>query len=448
MKREQLLAPSLNRNREVRRVADSDEWLPPTRRIHSGLFVMTLIMTCFGLVMLFSASMSGSYASQAGNSMFVVIKQAGITAIGLVAALFLAIVIPVRIFDHFWITLGLYGLTSALLVYVKLFGIVLNGARRWISVPVLGSFQPSELAKIAMVFCFAGYVSMIRRRRVKGGLRFRSPLRQFLADGWLDILIPAGAFLIWLVLIVLQPHFSCTIIMGFILLVIFLAAGIRLRSWISAISQLLVILLIAGVLFTAALPVLKATGLQSEIEKNFAHVGDRIDTFFNPEEASADDTYQVDQSVIAIGSGGLSGVGLGAGRQKYNYLPEAYNDYIFAIIGEELGFVGTLSILLIFLLFMLIGVSITVKSSNSFTAILAGGFTMLISIQAFLNIAVATKTVPATGISLPLFSYGGTSNLFFLIAIGFILAVSKTGQRNSRELVSTGEAILHREVTR
>jgi cell division protein FtsW len=169
--------------------------------------------------------------------------------------------------------------------------------------------------------------------------------------------------------------------------------------------------------------------LQDSLKSNFRHVTERIDTFLHPESASSDDTYQIDQSIIAIGSGGLTGLGLGAGRQKYNYLPEAHNDFVFAIIGEELGFVGTTAVLLLFVLFMLIGVSITARASDSFAAILAGGYTMLISIQAFLNIAVATRTIPATGISLPFFSYGGSSNFFFLIAIGLILSVSRTGQR-------------------
>ena len=327
-------------------------------------------------------------------------------------------------------------LTTALLVLVKFKGENINGAVRWLSVPVFGSFQPSELAKLATVFCFAGYTSMIRRRRAKGKIRFRTPLRQFLADGWIDVLLPALAFMLWLGLIIWQPHLSCTLILGFVLLVIFLTAGIRPRVWASAITQAVAILLILGVLFAAALPLLKASGLEDKINENFEHVEKRIEAFRNPEEASADDTYQIDQSVLAIGSGGLDGLGLGAGRQKYNYLPEPYNDFIFAVIGEELGFAGTVSVVLLFLIFMLIGVSITLRSAGAFPAILAGGYTMLISIQALLNIAVATGTVPSTGISLPLFSYGGTANLFFLIAIGFILSVSKSGQRSSRELVS------------
>lgn len=436
MRKEELLAPDARRNREVRRIAETVEWLPPTRRMHGGMFVIMLIMTCFGLIMLFSASMSGSY-NEYENALTIVIKQAGITAIGLILAIILASVIPLKVFDHFWMTAVLYILTTGLLVLVKFKGVNINGAVRWLAVPVFGSFQPSELAKIAMVFCFAGYTSMIRRRRAAGGLRFRTPLRQFLADGWIDILLPALAILVWLLLIVWQPHVSCTLIMGFIMVVIFLAAGFRRRSWASAISQALVILLILAVLVAAALPILMASGMGDAIQENFEHVNARLNSFLHPEDASKDDTYQIDQSVLAIGSGGVTGFGLGAGRQKYNYLPEPFNDFIFAVIGEELGFAGTVAVVLLFLIFMLIGVSITLKAAGAFPTILAGGYTMLIAIQAFLNIAVTTRTVPSTGISLPLFSYGGTANLFFLLAIGFILSVSKFGQRSSREMVSS-----------
>jgi cell division protein FtsW len=439
MKKEMLLAQNDRRNREVRRVADASEWLQPARRLHGGLFVLMLVMTCFGLIMLFSASMSGSF-SQSGDAMSVVIKQAGITAIGLIMAIILASAIPLKIFDRFWMSAVLYILTTGLLVLVKFKGININGSVRWLAVPVFGSFQPSELAKLAIVFCFAGYTAMIRRIKAKGGLRCRTPLRQFLTDGWIEVLLPALAFFAWLGLILWQPHLSGFLIMGFIMLVIFLAAGIKGRVWASALSQALVIILVIAVLFIAALPMLKAAGFEEMINENFEHVETRLNTFLNPEEASKDETYQIDQSVLAIGSGGLNGLGLGAGRQKYNYLPEPYNDFIFAVIGEELGFVGAVAVVLLFLLFMLIGTSITYKAAGPFPSILAGGYTMLITIQAFLNIAVTTRTVPATGISLPLFSYGGTANLFFLIAIGFVLSVSKNGQRNSRELISSPAA--------
>jgi cell division protein FtsW len=359
--------------------------------------------------------------------MYYVIKQAGITALGLVAALAIALLVPVGFFDRFWMTLLLYGGTTALLVYVKLFGVVMNGARRWVNLGI--RFQPSELAKVAMVFCFAGYCSWLRRRRKDGRGKARSPVRQFILDGWLDILLPGIAMLIWIGLIAWQPHISCAVILIFLAGVLYLTAGIRLQSWFSALAQLLVLVLIVVILLSVIIPLLPVQEIRLTLEKNFQHVRERLENFLYPDQASSDDTYQATQSLIAIGSGGLSGIGLGEGRQKYNYLPEAHNDYVFAIIGEELGFLGTLSVLILFVCFMAIGVGVTRNAASPFCALLAGGYTMLISIQAFLNIAVATRTIPSTGISLPFFSYGGTSNLFFMLAIGLLLAVSRSGQR-------------------
>ena len=203
-----------------------------------------------------------------------------------------------------------------------------------------------------------------------------------------------------------------------------------MRSWISAITQMVLILVIIALLVGVALPALKAKGFEETIEKNFAHVEKRLDTFLNPESASADDTYQIDQSVIAMGSGGLSGVGLGSGRQKYNYLPEPYNDFIFAVIGEELGFIGTLSVILLFVLFLLMGVGITYRAPNAFGAVLVGGYTMLISIQAFFNIAVALR--PSQNSDFAAFIQLRRYQSVFLLAIGFIL-LFQTGHLQGQE---------------
>lgn len=400
----------------------------PPLRIHGGLLVVTFIMVCFGLVMLFSASMSDSFNANSGNSMYYIIKQGSITLIGLILALIMAVLIPVSFFDRPIITIATYLLTTGLLVYVKFFGSIVNGAKRWILIGPL-SIQPSEFAKLAAVICLAGYFSRLRARRQRGEIRYRSPLRRFLGDGWRDILVPGLMMVVWLGLIIWQPHVSGFVILSVVILASFLAAGLPLRSWFSGILQLTLILLLVGALaFGVFAATLKDQTIQEALESNFSHAFKRIETFRNPEEASSDDSYQVNQSLIAIGSGGLTGVGLGNGRQKYNYLPEAHNDYIFAIIGEELGFIGTVSVIMLFLLFHLIGTRIAWRAINPHAAILAAGYTVLITTQALLNIGVATRSLPATGISLPFFSYGGTSNLFFMLAIGFILGVSRTGQ--------------------
>lgn len=403
----------------------------PQGRLHGPLLVVTIVMVCFGLVMLFSASMSDGYANKEGNPMYYVLRQASITGVGLIAALLLALFFNVRFFDRIIFTVLLYGVTTALLLLVMLMGETTNGGQRWLELGPL-RFQPSELAKLAAVFCFAGYTSWVRRRREAGKMRARSPFRQFLLDGFADILFPGFALLLWAVLILWQPHMSGFLIMGFIILTIFLASGVRFRSYVSGISIFLVVILALVLVLSTALPMLISREKFDQIvEENFAHVQKRIDTFTNPEEASSDDTLQIRQSLIAIGSGGLTGLGLGEGRQKYNYLPESHNDFVFAIIGEELGFAGTVSVVLLFVVFLFCGVSVAMSAANSFSTILAGGYTMLIVIQAFLNIGVTTRLLPTTGISLPFFSYGGTANLFFLVAIGFILCVSRTGQRPS-----------------
>lgn len=416
-------ATSTGRDREVPYLQ-----VRPPLRIHGGLLVVTFIMVCFGLVMLFSASMSDSFNANSGNSMYYIIKQGSITLIGLILALIMAVLIPVSFFDRPIITIATYLLTTGLLVYVKFFGSIVNGAKRWILIGPL-SIQPSEFAKLAAVICLAGYFSRLRARRQRGEIRYRSPLRRFLGDGWRDILIPGLMMVVWLGLIIWQPHVSGFVILSVVILASFLAAGLPLRSWFSGILQLTLILLLVGALaFGVFAATLKDQTIQEALESNFSHAFKRIETFRNPEEASSDDSYQVNQSLIAIGSGGLTGVGLGNGRQKYNYLPEAHNDYIFAIIGEELGFIGTVSVIMLFLLFHLIGTRIAWRAINPHAAILAAGYTVLITTQALLNIGVATRSLPATGISLPFFSYGGNSNLFFMLAIGFILGVSRTGQ--------------------
>lgn len=421
--------------------------LSPPLQIHGGLLIITLIMVCFGLVMLFSASMSDSFSANKGDSMFYIVKQGSITLIGLVLALILAVIVPVSFFDKPIFTYATYFLTTGLLIYVKFFGSIINGAKRWIIIGPL-SIQPSEFAKLAAVLFLAGYFSRLRARRLRGEIKYRSRMARFIGDGWLDILKPGLLMLVWLGLILWQPHVSGFAILSLVILAAFLAAGLPLRSWVSGISMILVMLVIVSlILFAVFSVVLKDQTVVEVISQNFSHAKTRVDTFNNKEAATSDESYQVDQSVIAIGSGGLTGVGLGEGRQKYNYLPEAHNDYIYAIIGEELGFAGTVSIILLFLIFLLIGLRIAWRANSPFSAVLAGAYTMLITAQAFLNIAVATNSMPATGISLPFFSYGGTSNLFFLLAIGFILAVSRTGQTTSaknRKLISEIELLKRR----
>ncbi len=166
---------------------------------------------------------------------------------------------------------------------------------------------------------------------------------------------------------------------------------------------------------------------------DFQYVLDRLAIFSGSSSVSEDDLFQTTQSLNAIGSGGLFGVGFGNSIQKWGYLPMQYNDYIFSIIAEELGLIGASLVLLLFSVFLILGVRIAGKAATIHACLISFGYTMLIAVQAFLNIGVATKAIPPTGITLPFFSYGGTSTLFFFIAIGLLLCVSKSGIRMKRD---------------
>src|SRR5690554_4050943 len=181
-------------DKDVGRVKQQPVAITPAQRMSSSLLVIMLIMISFGLIMLFSASMSDGYASQSGNSMYYVMRQSAITAMGLAGALTLAFFFQISFFEHIFFTIVLYLTTTVLLIYVRLFGQVINSARRWVSIGIM--FQPSELAKITIVFCFAGYTAWIRRLRGKGRFRFRSGVLQFFADGWIDLLLPGSGMLV------------------------------------------------------------------------------------------------------------------------------------------------------------------------------------------------------------------------------------------------------------
>jgi cell division protein FtsW (lipid II flippase) len=183
------------------------------------------------------------------------------------------------------ITIATYLLTTSLLVYVKFFGSIVNGAKRWILIGPL-SIQPSEFAKLAAVICLAGYFSRLRARRQRGEIRYRSPLRRFLGDGWRDILVPGLMMVVWLGLIIWQPHVSGFVILSVVILASFLAAGLPLRSWFSGILLLTLILLLVGALaFGVFAATLKDQTIQEALESNFSHAFKRIETFRIPDEA-------------------------------------------------------------------------------------------------------------------------------------------------------------------
>ena len=358
------------------------------------LILLLLLMTV-GLTMLYSASYAQSqYDTGYTQSTRYLLKQGVCAVIGLVAMVVLSRVPPQFWYKTAW---PLYGISIALLLSVLVFGQSVNGARRWINIAGL-QFQPSEIAKFTLIVLFArltkGFGSDAKTFRY-GVLGFGSAL--------LGILVPLA----------LEKHLSAIMLMGMVAVVMMFVAGTH-PKWLLAGAAVAAVFVIVYVSF-------------------MGYAGDRITAWLHPEQDPADTGYQILQSLYAIGSGGLFGLGLGKSRQKYLYLPFQYNDYIFAIICEELGLVGALLIVALFSALILRGYWIALRAPDRFSTVLSAGLITLIAVQTILNLCVVTNLLPSTGIALPFFSYGGTALAVNLGEMGILLSVSRYRNRASRQ---------------
>ncbi|MGI6157152.1 MAG: FtsW/RodA/SpoVE family cell cycle protein [Saccharofermentanales bacterium] len=411
-----------------------------------------LAIVAFGLLMMFSASYGISFV-QSSSAMRAQLREAGLldpnspvgeilaadasalarkqaffTLLGVFLGLMVAGLFKFRVFSRRIYSITVYFVVTIGLVYCAMFGRVINGARRWIDLGFT-TFQPSELAKVGAVFVLAAYLSrrrMIRRRNPQKKPLWRRAL--------LDVTLPACLMIVWIVLVALQPHLSGAIILTMVCFCIFFLADIPWKSWMMGIAEILLIVIVLGAV--AGWGYQKATGNSAVefVEQRFAHAYRRVGTHQDRDAVSEDDRMQIEQAEIALGSGGWTGKGIGRGVQKLNWLSEAHNDFILPVIGEELGFVGVMAVILLYLVFLLAGLNIARRAATHMAMLVAAGYTLLITIQAFLNMAVATSLIPATGISLPFLSYGGTSNFFFALACGMVLCVSKSATVRDREL--------------
>ena len=356
--------------------------------------LLTVILVVIGVIMLFSASYASAYADpDIHNSAYYFVRQGIFAVAGLGAMWFISRINyqAFRFFSFFVLAGSVF-----LLFLVPIIGTEENGARRWINLG-FASFQPSELAKVGVVMAFAAMMSIWRDRMRS----FRYGVAPYL------LIMGLIAFLLYL-----EPHLSATIIVLMTGAVMMLLGGTG-KKWLIALA-------------------LVGAGLLAVYLLTKGYSGDRIKAWLHPEEFAADEGYQVIQSRYAIGSGGLTGLGFGRSRQKYLYLPEEHNDYIFAIVCEELGFIGATVIVLLFALLVLRGYWISMHARDRFGALLSAGLVTLIGLQVLLNIGVVTNLLPSTGISLPFFSYGGTALLVNLAEIGMILSVSR---QNTNRLV-------------
>ena len=365
--------------------------LPAGGKVDIPFLILLLLLLSIGLGMLYSASYAQSlYDTGYSVSGKYLQKQAFCAAVGLVAMVVLSR-IPVRL----WYRLAwpMYGLSIVLLLLVLVFGQSVNGARRWISIAGL-QFQPSEIAKFTLILLFARLTCEFGSAAKK----FRYGVLGF-GTALLGILVPLA----------LEKHLSAIMLMGMVAVIMMFAAGTH-PKW-----------LLSGAALAAVFVVVYISIM--------GYAGDRVTAWLHPEKDPSDTGYQILQSLYAIGSGGTLGLGLGRSRQKYLYLPFQYNDYIFAIICEELGLVGAVLIIVLFVALILRGFWISLRVSGRFATILSAGIVSLIAVQTFLNLGVVTNILPSTGISLPFFSYGGTALAVNLGEMGVLLGISRMGDQ-------------------
>ena len=344
--------------------------------------VLTLVVV--GLVMMFSASYANAAYYQ-GDSYYYIKKQLIFAVLGIV------LMIALSYFDyHHFHKLAL----PVLLLSIALLGLVLvlparSGVHRWIPLGPLGQFQPSEVAKFSIVLMFAHLISLNFSRM--GTLRYG-------VIPYLLILAPVC------LLLYKEPHISGMIIVAVLGMVMLFVGGVKLR-WFALLASAMGAAVVYVVVFSQKL----------------GYTSTRLSGWLDPLS-----TWQTRQSLYAIGSGGLLGVGLGQSRQKYLWLPEPENDFVFSVICEELGFLGALIIITLFVMLVWRGITVALHAQDKFGMLLGIGLVVQVGLQTILNIAVVTNTIPNTGISLPFFSYGGTSLVILLAEMGIVLSISRT----------------------
>lgn len=369
--------------------------------------MLVLLLTAIGVIMMFSASYADALYNMDDPTYY--FMRQGLFAIGGVVIMYIMSKINYQTLR--WLSVFALVGSIILLIMVKIPGIGASGggANRWIrAIGPLPRWQPSEAAKLGVILYFSARLSK-RNTEKKRHFDKRTYSGHFLElldrIGFLE-LVPYGVVLLIIAgLLLLQPHLSATILILAIGASILFAAGIKL-GWFVA----------GGAFMTAALwLVINTTD----------YMADRIAIWQNPWTDTQGDGYQIVQSLYAIGSGGLLGLGLGNSRQKFLYLPELQNDYVFPIVCEELGFIGAAMILLLFALLIIRGYWLALHARDRFGALLIVGITTQVAVQVFLNIGVVTNLIPPTGISLPFFSYGGTALVIQLVEMGIVLSVSR-----------------------
>ncbi len=368
-------------------------------------FILLMIVLVVGLATLYSSSHVYAFNYEGGDSYFYIRKQLLFAVIGLAVMLAVSMVDYHMLHKFAW-AIWLVSLALLVVAYVMPSS---TGVHRWVRIPGLGQFQPSELAKFALVLLFAHLISLNHKK-----------MKTF-TKGFVPLLLLLG---ITCVLVIIEPHLSGTLLIGLLGFAMMYIGGVRIGYLLGVVG-----IGVAGVLFMVLV---------------LGYEQDRIMVWLQPMEAYAneitfddgmsgrDHAWQTVQSLMAIGSGGWSGLGPGASRQKHLFLPEPQNDFIFAVFCEEMGFIGALLVLALFALLVWRGFVIGMRSPDKFGCMLAIGLTLQIGLQVAINIAVVSNLMPNTGISLPFFSYGGTSILMLMAQMGVVLSISRQARMEKR----------------
>lgn len=357
------------------------------------MLIVVLILLSLGLTMVLSASTPKSL-SEYGTSYQYFVKQLIFAILGIIAMLIIS-KIDYRFYQKFykiaWIV------SVILLALVLVIGKEVNEAKRWIGITETLSFQPSEVVKFLMIVFYAGILTKNRDE---------------LGNFWLGLVKHVALLAPIIVLLLLEPHFSVSIVILGTCCMMMIMAGCKFWQFVAC-----------GL--TVGVPALVALVIMAPYRLV------RVTTFLDPWSDQLGKGWQVVQSLYAIGSGGLFGLGLGESNQKYLYLPEPHNDFIFSVLAEELGFLGCVVVIVLFALLIWRGVLTAMKAPDMFGSLIAVGITALIAIQVIINIAVVTSSMPATGMPLPFFSYGGTSLFILLCQVGVLLNISRATNNGS-----------------
>ena len=352
-----------------------------------------LILLVLGIVMVFSSS--SIYASEKlGDDYYFLKKQLVIALLGILL-LIAAMAVNYQLWSKLTYPLLFGSLLLLILVLIPGVGNEVSGSRRWLKLAGF-SFQPAEFAKLALVMYLAHTLSK------------KQPQKRFLPKA-----IVSGVFVL---LIIAQPDFGTAMILAAIALILLFAAGLRFSHLLSG--------------FLLSLPVLYLMVTQADYRRK------RILAFLNPWNDPTNSGFQIIQSFLAFGSGGIWGRGLGQGRQKLFYLPDAHNDFIFSVIGEELGFIGVVIILTLFLIIILRGIKISLSARDPFGSYLALGITLMIGLQAMVNFGVSLGLLPTKGLTLPFISYGGSSLIVSLIGAGILLNISSRRAKSNNKFMN------------